>query len=89
LHNPNVSDGRRSIAGECYTPGGQLLVVEHNGEGWTAICGHHEPVRHRDLHVALIEAIRGDGQAHWGGIEPDRWAWEMADVVMSTWPEPK
>jgi hypothetical protein len=80
--------GPGSIARECFTPAGQRLVVEHNREGWVAICGHHEPVRHRDLHVALIEAIRADQQAHWGGIEPDRWAWAIADVVMSNWREP-
>jgi hypothetical protein len=84
-----VSEGARSIARECYTPAGQRLVVEHNRECWMAICGDHKPVRHRDLHVALIEAIRGDPQAQWDGIEPDRWAWKMADVVMSNWPEPE
>ena len=81
--------GRSSIARECYTPAGQRLVVEHNREGWVAICGNHEPVRDRDLHVALIEALRSDAGAYWGGIQPDRWAWAMADVVMSSWPEPQ
>ena len=78
----------RSITRECYSPAGQRLVVERNREGWVVICGHHEPVHHDDLHLALSEAIRADVFAYWGGVEPDRWAQEIADVVVSVWPEP-
>jgi hypothetical protein len=69
-----------------YTPAGQLLVVERDRDTWVVTCDDHDPVRHGLLDVALINAVRGDVQAHWSGIEPARWTRLMADSIISSWP---
>jgi hypothetical protein len=71
----------------CYTPGGQRVVVERHGDVWTVTCDDRDPVRHRLLDVALIEAIRDDVQAHWGRIEPGHWTRLISDTIVSSWPE--
>lgn len=78
-----------SIARTCYTPAGQRVVVERHRDVWVVRCDDSEPARHRDLDVALVEALRADVHAHWGGIDPGRYTRLIADVIVSSWQERK
>jgi hypothetical protein len=69
------------------TPAGQLVVVEHDHDTWVVTCDDHDPVRHRLLDVALINAVRADVEAHWSGIEPARWTRLIADSIILSWPD--
>jgi hypothetical protein len=73
----------------CYTPAGQRVVVNRNADLWVVACDDHDPVRHRSLDVALIEAIRGEVEAHraWDRIPPARWARVITDVMVESWPK--
>lgn len=76
---------RRAHTWEGYTPAGQRVIVGRRDHVWVVTCDDGEPVGHRLLDLALIEAVRNDGQAHWYGIEPGRWAGVIADVILSRW----
>ena len=39
--------------------------------------------------LALVVAIGSDVEAHWGGINPGRWARLIADVIIQSWPAQK
>jgi hypothetical protein len=67
------------------TPAGQGVIVKRDDSAWVVICDGGEPVRHRLLDVALIEAVRSDVEVHWFGINPGRWASTTADDIASPW----
>jgi hypothetical protein len=66
------------------TPAGQRVIVKREDSAWVVICDRGEPVRHRVLDVALIEAVRHEVEAHWFG-SPGRWASMTADDIASPW----
>ena len=70
-----------------YTPGGERLLVEREHEAWVVTCDQGDPVRHRLLDLALIEAIRGQTRGR-SAIEPGEWARLIADSILTTWPAP-
>jgi hypothetical protein len=61
------------------------VIVKREDSAWVVICDGGEPVRHRLLDVALIEAVRSDVEVHWFGINPARWARKIADDIASPW----
>jgi organic radical activating enzyme len=61
------------------------VIVKRENSGWVVICEGGEPVRHRLLDVALIEAVRRDVEVHWSGSNPARWASRTADDIASPW----
>jgi hypothetical protein len=76
-----------SIPRTFYTPAGQHLVIERENDMWVVRCDDLEPVKHRHLDVALIEALRKDVNAQWGEFEPGRFTRLIADVISSDWEE--
>jgi hypothetical protein len=84
---PEGNAGPRN-ARACFTPAGQRVVVDRKHDLWEVVCDDHDPVRHRSLDVALIEAIRAEVEAHraWDGIPPAQWARVIADVMVESWP---
>lgn len=69
-----------------YTPDGQKLVVTRDADLWVVTPDAGEPVRHRLLDLALIEAIRTDVRAHSASIDYGEWTRLIADNILSTWP---
>ena len=86
---PEGSAEPRSNARTCYTPAGQRVVVDCNADVWVVECDDRVPVRNRSLVLALVVAIGSDVEAHWGGINPGRWARLIADVMVQSWPAQK
>jgi hypothetical protein len=68
-----------------YTPAGQHLAVQRHLGVWIVICDDHEPVRHRLLDVALVEALRSDVELHWHGVDQATWTRLIADSILSSW----
>jgi hypothetical protein len=66
-----------------FTPAGQRLVVKRELNEWMVRCDDTEAVRDRLLDVALVEAIAGDVEAHWLGIDPGRYARIVANSILS------
>jgi hypothetical protein len=66
------------------TPAGQRVVVERERNQWVVRCDDSEAVRDSLLDVALIEAIRGDVDAHWLGIDPSMYARVVANSILSS-----
>jgi hypothetical protein len=48
------------------------------------ICPDTEPVRHRLLDLALIEAIRSDVACDWHGVDQGRWTRLVADAIVNS-----
>lgn len=82
-HEPGAVRGAKRW--EVYTPAGQRLTVEHDDGIWVATCNGGDPVRHRLIDVALIEAVRSDVKAQWRSVDPGKWTRVMADVIVSSW----
>jgi hypothetical protein len=68
-----------------YTPAGQRLAVQRRRDFWIVICDDNEPVRHRLLDVALVEALRSDVEVHWHGVDQATWTRLIADSILSSW----
>lgn len=67
-----------------YTPAGQRLIVDRDDDAWVVTRDDCAPVRNVVLDVALVEALRSDVEAHWGGIEPATWMRLIAGSILST-----
>jgi hypothetical protein len=68
-----------------YTPAGQHLAVQRRRDVWIVTCDDYEPVRHRLLDVALVEALRSDVELHWHGVDQATWTRLIADSILSSW----
>jgi hypothetical protein len=66
-----------------FTPDGRPVVVSRQEDDWVVVCGERSSARHQLLDVALIEAIRGDGDVagHTMRIDYAAWARELADQL--------
>jgi hypothetical protein len=64
------------------TPDGRRLVVRRERDTWIARCGAGE-ARSRILDVALIEAMRANGDIvpHSADVEYGAWTRERADAI--------
>jgi hypothetical protein len=64
-----------------FTPDGRRLVVSRLRHGWGVVCGEGDGLQHELLDVALIEAIRADGDfaGHSMRIDYGAWTRELAD----------
>jgi hypothetical protein len=58
--------------------------VERERGEWVVRRDDSKVVRNARLDVALIEAIRSDGDAHWWGINPGRYARIVANSILSS-----
>src|SRR5262245_35755984 len=70
-----------------YTPAGQRVVVEREGDVWVVSCDDRVPAVHAVLDVALVEALRRDVEAHWAGIDQATWTRLIVAVILSRWPK--
>jgi hypothetical protein len=72
-----------------YTPAGQRVTVRRDGDAWAVSCVDGRALTAPSLRLALIDAVRGDVQAHWYGVDLYRWTAVVADTILSTWQNEK